>query len=336
MPEARDPIPESLLPALRALVEAGRFGEALERHRRASGETWARRPEAELLAATAAMRLGDLDAAEQLVRGALRQFALRADADGRMRAENLLGALLFERGELDGADHAFGEALRLARMLGDAQMQARASNNVASVAHLRGEPERALGLYREALQGYQRLGDRRGTAETWHNLGLSFRQLAAWHEAESATVESLRHAELVGEGSLLALAVMGRAELELERGHLEVAERTLDRAATLAEQSGDEIGTVEVLRLRALLALRLGDHARAAATAEHGRHVADTMGAALVAAECTAVEALARQRMQETARAEALRDAALAGFARLGAVGLTSRLLQDWAMPRAE
>jgi hypothetical protein len=64
--------------------------------------------------------------------------------------------------------------LELARQLDDTLMAAHASNNLASVAHLRGEPETSLSLYRVALLAYQRLGDRRGTAQTYHNLGLSF------------------------------------------------------------------------------------------------------------------------------------------------------------------
>jgi tetratricopeptide (TPR) repeat protein len=330
MIEPTEPTADTLLPTLRALLSAGRFSEALEQHRRVEDAPGARRPEARLLAATAAMRIGDLDSAERLGTLALAQFTQRADNDGRMRAANLLGALHFERGELEQAERSFGEARRLARTLDDTLLGARASNNLASVAHLRGQPEMALMLYREALLGYQRLGDRRGTAETYHNLGLSFRQIAAWNDAEAAATQALRHAEIVGERSLLALAIMGRAELELERGEHAVARRELERAARLAAEAGDELGRAEGERLMALLALREGDPGAALQQAERGRATAMDLGSALLAAECAAVAALALQRLGRLEPAEERRVEAMTGFERLGATVLAARLQSAW------
>jgi tetratricopeptide (TPR) repeat protein len=330
MIEPTEPSADALLPTLRALLSAGRFSEALEQHRRVEDAPWARRPEAQLLAATAAMRIGDLESAQRLAMLALEQFTHRADSDGRMRAANLLGALHFERGQLELAERRFAEAHRLARTLDDTLLGARASNNLASVAHLRGQPEVALMLYREALLGYQRLGDRRGTAETYHNLGLSFRQIAAWNDAEAAATQALRHAEIVGERSLLALAIMGRAELELERGEYAVARRELQRAAQLAAEADDELGGAEAERLMALLALRGGDASAALLPAERGRATAVALGSALLAAECSAVAALALQRLGRAEPAEERRVEAMVGFERLGASALAARLESAW------
>ncbi|HEX5817895.1 MAG TPA: tetratricopeptide repeat protein [Gemmatimonadales bacterium] len=330
MIEPTEPPADTLLPTLRALLSAGRFSEALEQHRRVVDAPGARRPEAQLLAATAAMRIGDLETAERLATLAREQFTQRADSDGRMRTANLLGALHFERGELEVAERSFAEARRLARTLDDTLLGARASNNLASVAHLRGQPELALMLYREALLGYQRLGDRRGTAETYHNLGLSFRQIAAWNDAEAATTQALRHAEIVGERSLLALAIMGRAELELERGDYDVARRELARASELAAAADDELGVAEAQRLQALLALREADAETALARAERGRVTALALGSALLAAECAAAAALALQRLGRIEAAQERRTEAMAGFERLGASALATRLQAAW------
>lgn len=330
MTEPTSPTAETLLPTLRALLAAGRFSEALEQHRRVEDAPWAGRAEARLIAATAAMRVGDLETAERLATLALEQFVQRADSDGRMRASNLLGALHFERGELELAERRFTEARRLARTLDDTLLGARASNNLASVAHLRGQPEMALMLYREALLGYQRLGDRRGTAETYHNLGLSFRQIAAWNDAEAATTQALRHAEIVGERSLLALAVMGRAELSLERGEYDVARRELARAARLAAEADDELGGAEAQRLMALLALREGDAESALAHAGRSRVTALALGSALLAAECAAAAALALRRLGRLEEAQERRAEAITGFGRLGAIALVARLEVAW------
>lgn len=324
------PIDDDATYQLRELVRSGRFAEALECYRRVESSVAGRRPDAQLLAATAATRLGELVAAESLADEALRQFRARGDADGRMRALNLLGVVRFERGRLHEAEAALAEALNLATQLGDSLLAARACNNLASAIHLRGRPDEALGLYRGALLAYQRLGDRRGTAEAYHNLGLIFRQLGEWRDAEDATGEALRHAELVGERGLLALATTGRAELMVERERLAQAEQELERAGRLAAEAGDEIGGAEVERVRALAAYRRGEYAEALRHVEVARLTARAFDAALLAAECAALEALTLKRLKRQADAEERRAEAEAGFRALGALRLLERLADDW------
>ena len=123
---------------LRELVRTGHFGEALEWYRRIEGSPTGHRPDAQLLAATAATRIGEFPLAESLAGQALVKFRARGDADGRMRALNLLGVIRIERGRLGEAEVSLAEALDLARRLGDSLTAARACNNLASARHLRG------------------------------------------------------------------------------------------------------------------------------------------------------------------------------------------------------
>jgi len=315
---------------LRELVRAGRFSDALEWYRRIESSPAGRRPDAQLLAATAATRLGEFSAAETLAEQALTQFRARGDADGRMRSLNLLGVIRFERGRLGEAEQSLAEALNLATQLGDSLTAARACNNLASAVHLRGRPDEALGLYRGALLAYQRLGDRRGAAESYHNLGLIYRQLGEWRDAEDATGEALRHAELVGERGLLALATTGRAELLAERAHLALARQELERAGRWAAEAGDEVGSAEVERVRALVAYREGDLAAALHHAEAARATARAFDSAVLAAECAALGALTLRRLGRLSEAEEWRAEAEAGFRSLGALRLLERLGEDW------
>lgn len=308
---------------LRQLVEAGRFREALDAHRRTED------PEAELLAATAATRLGELSRGITLAEAALERFRVRADADGRMRALNLLGVIAFENGRLEDAERCLAEALELARLLDDTRMTANASNNLASVAHLRNRTDAALSLYRSALLSYQRLGDRRGTAQTYHNLGLAFRQQHDWSEADAAALQAVRHAEAVGEASLKALAAMGRAEIHIAQGALDLARPELDRAERLAQEAGDEVGLAELGRLRALCALREGNAEVAAVLALAVRDAARRLGILQLQAEALAAAALAFHRLGRPAEAAAHRDEALGLFGRLGASGLGQALTEE-------
>ncbi len=320
-PDLPDPSRE-----LRQLVGEGRYREALDAHARASAPPGRGRPDIELLAATAATRLGEFTMGVTLAESAFGQFRARADADGRMRAMNLLGAIAFEQGRLEDAERCFGEALEQSRLLDDTQMEAHASNNLASVAHLRNMPDLALSLYRSALLAYQRLGDRRGTAQTHHNLGLAFRQRRDWADAESSALQAVRHAEELGERSLLALVVTGRAELHLDRGELEVGRRELLRARKLSLQADDEVGGAEVDRLESLLAIKEGRNVDALNLAQTGRAVAARLGILQLQAECAGAAAVALRRLGRLDEAETMRAEALRIFERLGAEKLKADL----------
>ena len=324
------PLAEDVTQQLRRLVQTGRFGDALARYQRIEATPDGRRPEAQLLAATAATRVGELALGESMVADALERFRSRGDADGRLRALNLLGVVSWERGRMREAEEYLAQALNLARYLGDSLMVARACNNMASAIHLRGRADEAVGLYRGALLAYQRLGDRRGTAETYHNLGLIYRQLGLWREAEDAVHEAVRHAEMVGEKGLLALVLVGRAELRVDQGELPLAYPDLDRAGALAAGASDEIGGAEVRRVRALAALKAAEFERALADAEAASRIARAYDSALLGAECAALAALALRALHRQPDAEARRHEADEGFRALGALTLQRRFEADW------
>jgi tetratricopeptide (TPR) repeat protein len=283
-----------------------------------------------LQSATAALRRGDVRVASADGDRAAEGFWKQGDADGRMRALNLLGAVAFETGSLDRARERFEAALGLARGLDDVLLTARASNNLASVANLRGDSLEALSLYRAALLGYQRLGDRRGAGETCHNLALVFREIGALDDAEDACEQALRHAEVAGDRQLLALAVLGRAELDVDRANHDLAQKGIERGRVLMREAGDEVGVLEAERLDALIALRQGRVRDAAATAESGADRAQVLGARLLEAELAALASLALWRLSDDSAATR-RGQALAGFRELGASGLIVRYEGEWS-----
>jgi hypothetical protein len=208
-------------------------------------------------------------------------------------------------------------------------MLARACNNLASVAHLQGRADEAAGLFRGALLAYQRLGDRRGTAETYHNLGLAYRQAGEWRQAEDAAADAVRHAEVVGEPGLLALALTGRAELNIEREDPALAERELERARGCAVAAGDEIGVAEVYRVQALNALYRREWQLALTHANAARVVALQHDSALLAAECAGIAARALKQLGRGDEAAVRRAEAEAGFRQLGAATLLERLARE-------
>lgn len=323
-------VPDDSAQALRALLAAGRFQDALALHRGLEDQPDARREDVQLLAATAATRLGELDLGTSLADRALQVYRRRGDRDGRMRSLNLLGAIHFERGNMAEAEQRFAEALRLGRQLGDSLMLARACNNLASVAQLQGRSDDAAELYRGALLAYQRLGDRRGMAETYHNLGIVYRWAGEWREAEDAANDAVRHADVAGEPSLLALVLTGRAELSVERGDTALAQRELERAGRLARKASDTIGAAEVVRVEALAALRQDDWQLALDQAETARSIALAHGSTQLAAECAGIAARALRKLGRVEEANDRRSHAEQGFRELGATILLERLDLEW------
>lgn len=311
------PTPDDPSAGFRVLLAEGRFKEALDEFRRLEGRPVP--PDVQLMAATAATRLGDLGLGAALAEASLERFRARADDDGRMRAQNLLGVIEFERGNLERAQYCFSDALQLAQALKDTLMTARACNNLASIADLQGDAPGALTLYRSSLLSYQRLGDRRGTAEAYHNLGIVFRQMGEWTDAESAANQAVRHAESLVERSLLGIAVMGRAEIGIHRGELEVARQQLSWAATLATESHDELGVIEVELLGAELALAEKHWETAFTRAENARQAAIQAKAAVLQAQCAALSARALQKLGRSSRADERRDEATRLFQSQGA-----------------
>ena len=317
---------------MRELMAASKFREVVEYYRREIHAEQGRRPELVLLAGIAATRIESLELAEELAGLALGRFTRIGDTDGRMRALNLLGAINFKHGRLTQAEQSFSRALRYAFQLEDTLYIARTSNNLATIADLRGDPHAALALYRSALLAYHRMGDRRGTAETYHNLALAYRQMARWEDAERVSGEAVRHAEVLHEGALLALTICGRAELYLERGEVDVAGRSLDWATRVASESDNAVSAGDVERVRALVALRRGDYRSAEESAERARAIAEKYQNALLMADANAASALALRAQGSHQKAEERHDLACQGYMALGATHFCERFEREWSL----
>jgi ATP/maltotriose-dependent transcriptional regulator MalT len=135
---------------------------------------------------------------------------------------------------------------------------------------------------------------------------------------------------MIEDAALAALALTGRAELEVSRGAIRLATRALDRASQLALDAGDVLGEAEVARVRAIVALREGDAEAAEREARRALETAVGHGSALLEAECAAVMALALRRLGRADEAGSAREDALARFAALGAEAHAERFRVEW------
>ena len=312
------------------LINASRFREALSLFL----EWWENgvelTPVSQRLAAHAALRKGEFELAGTLAATAQREFRDVGDENGVTDCANLLGAVAFERGNIDEAEIQFLSVLQMAEGAGCARLTARGANNLATIAHMRGQFERAMTLYQKALLAYHELEDERGIVETLHNLVLSQRDSGQNEEALRDCTRAVDAAERLGAGGLVALTLLGRAELLIECGDLDRAAADIERAQLLAWLEGNEPHVLESERLRAFLALRRGQPEQAHRHAELIWARASCSGCALIAAESAAIAALALKADRRLPEAAVANDLAVASLAALGATGRLESHARAW------
>jgi tetratricopeptide (TPR) repeat protein len=315
---------------LRDLVNAFRFREALSLFLEWCEQSVELTPVSQLLAAHAASRIGEFELAGTLATTAEPEFRASGDSDGVLDCANLLGAVAFERGHIEDAEAHFRSVLQMAEAADCARFTARSANNLAVIAHLRGQREHACALYQKALEAYHQIDDERGIIETRHNLAFSYREAGRTEEALLACTRAVDAAERLGAGGLIALTLLGRAELLIECDALDRATADIDRAQLLAWLEGNGPHVLESERLRALLALRRGQPAHAHLCAVEVRTRASHSGCALIAAESAAIAALALKAERRLPEAAAANDLAVASLVALGASGRLENHARAW------
>jgi tetratricopeptide (TPR) repeat protein len=315
---------------LRTLVDAGRFREALSHYFESSDSSGSATPQCRLLAAQAAARLGEFEVSARLTASARQEFEVVDDVDGILESSNLLGAIAFERGKIKDAERHFTAVASLAETHGRARFAARSANNLGSIASLRGNSVPACALYQRALEVYELVGDMRGIAETCHNLSLGLRESGALDAARESSGRAVRTAEQVGDPGLIALALLGRAELNIDSESYDEALDDIGRAELLAWAEGNEPHRLEAERLYALVALRRGDPTEAHRRASIVQARASEAQFALLAAEGKSLAALALKALGRHTEAVGAREAATVAFRSLGATGYLARLSREW------
>jgi len=300
MSNDRSQLPGPALEMERA-VDTGDFCGALEQFHGKLDPAVRELPEVELLAATAAARLGDWEQATTLGLSLLEHGRRMNDVGGRMQA-------LHE----------------------DTRIAPHILQNLASVAHIQGRTLEALARYREAITMYQSDGNDRGLAEAYHNIGLVQRQEKGWSEALEAVRHAMRHALVAAETSLLALVHLGSAELDLDVGEFERAQGQIDAAGQLLEGVQDQLGKAELERVSARMALAQGNPEEAHSRAVAGEAVAASGGSPILQSECAAIGAAALQQMGAD-EAQAEHDRVVETMLRLGVSQPLERFERQWA-----
>ncbi len=265
------------------------------------------------LYAEALMRTGDPRSARRWL--SAQQPALRRDGDRSAirRAANLAGAASLELGEIEQAQLDFERALELGRRDEDDLLIARVTNNLAVIAAMRGRHAEALGLYAAAIPAYQRVGNVNGIAESYHNTAIALRKLQRLDAAEEQERRAAEYARQVGNHRLVALTLVGRAEISLLRGDAALADNTATRAARDLAAIPDPARQADALRLSGVARFSLGEPDAARLALDDAVALASAHGSSLIEAESRWARAQVAQAVGDTtmALADAVRAEAL-------------------------
>jgi tetratricopeptide (TPR) repeat protein len=276
-------------------------------------------PELGFMFADAARRLGETELSHRLAERVEPAAMRSGDRRLAVNVVNLRGMALTDGGRLDEAEDAFSQLLELASEWADEEFAARASNNLGVLANIRGRREAALTCYGRALASYQRLGYVRGLAQTHHNLGISYRDLAFEADADAHFRRAIELAGPEGAEDVVAMAELERALLRARAGDGPLAEAMARRALERFERLGDPLGRGDALRGVAAGLRASGRQAEASAVLETALGVARENADPLLLAEVQRDRGLLARdqgRLQEAR--EALLESAGA-FEKLGA-----------------
>ena len=286
-------------------------------------------PELATLRAESELRTGHPRVAHDWLREVLPAVERSGDRVQLRRAVNLSGVADIEIGALADAERTFGRALDLARQDGDDLLVARATNNLGAIANIRGERDQALTFYQLAIPAYQRLGSVVGLAESYHNIALTYRQLGAIAHADDYEQRAIAYAQQSSNRALLALALLGRAEIAMASGDAVLAEAGAKRAAATFAGIPDYVREGDACRLIGAAALALGKTTESRAAIDRAIDLAREYGNALNEAEAIQVRAELEASLGELSRSRGDAERALAIFERIQAAPQREALL-DW------
>ena len=222
------------------LINLSRHTEALEHYQALFGlsesdEDWARGARK---VAGVHMLSGDLDAAKELLEGALTRLARGPVSAEASRVHFALSSLFFLRNQLAEAESQAGASLGVSNQVADVRGLADANKALAIIAVNRGDIEAAIQHDQESLERYRELGDLPRTALACNNLGDSLRLMGRTSRAMEFLAEGLEIARRIGDTREETVILTSLAEVAIDRGDWEKALEYLDQALPLAEESG--------------------------------------------------------------------------------------------------
>lgn len=260
----------------------------------------ARQAEIDLYTADLYRRRGQLDRARARLARANRLVEQLSAPRLRALARLYRATEALERGDLLAASAAFDEARRGAERAGDLRTTARARLGGATLLQARGELEEAERELNRAAASLARSQDDPGQWTAATALATGLRIQGRWSEARHALSRHREAARLTGQHGAWAELMIGQAELELDLGRLDEANRLL--AAVEAQGDLPLVTGLLLARVSARALVTAGRRTELQARLGPSLEIARNLGLNVHAASLAAWLALAswpRERMDD-------------------------------------
>ncbi len=166
----------------------------------------------------------------------------------RLRAEVGLAQLAFIAGDYLASFAAIESALPAARLLGDDVVLARCLATAGYVWWF-GDPERSAALFEESLTAADRSGDGWTRSAGLAGLGWARYYAARFDAAIGPLQDAIQLTARSGRRQQFAMALLGRAAVELWRGELAAAQASAQQALRVLREIGDATWTSAALAI---------------------------------------------------------------------------------------
>lgn len=247
--------------------------------------------------------MGDLAAATQSLNQSLNQYKTLNDTASITRLLLELGVVYIETGKLKQGLNCLNSALEYYRSENSLYMLAGVLNDIAFVHHLRGEYDQADAMYEEALRHARNSNNRRVQGLVLTGLGDLYLDLDAFQAAETAYHQALEIAQGIEDQFMLIYLNVAQASLARLQGNLHRAQRYLDAAKALLQNSeakyAHALYHLEVGRL----AMAQEEYLLAVSPLEEAVQLFDETGQRVEASRARLCLALAYSQCQKTASA---------------------------------
>ncbi|HEV3169932.1 MAG TPA: BTAD domain-containing putative transcriptional regulator [Actinocrinis sp.] len=206
---------------------------------------------ARLTLAIAAEKLGALAEAAEHARRAAQLCDKTGWTAGQAAALNDLGVVRIQDGRLREAADAFELNIAAMRENGDRQGEAHARANLGYLLAMSGRLREGVDQFRQAADFYSEHGPRRKLTPVLAGLGVTYRELGEFAQAEPLLVDAIAIGAQSDEPYFTCTAEGTLAELCCDLGDIARAREHLERADELAERTG-------LAKLAALTAIHHG------------------------------------------------------------------------------
>ncbi|MEU4606756.1 BTAD domain-containing putative transcriptional regulator [Kribbella sp. NPDC023972] len=179
---------------------------------------------------------------------AVEAFVEVGNANAEALARTAIANVWLARGDTMMAGRYLAEAFLIAVRRVDSHREAKVRRRIAALRSRQGKYDQAVRQLRTALAIFNGMGDDHCAAYTRADLGQTLMERGEVAAARKMLLDSIDIGHRLGDRSVEGQAAQHLGQLYLSTGNLDSARRTLDRAARVWQQAGNDVRAAECRR----------------------------------------------------------------------------------------